>query len=262
MLKFDAFIRKNVDIPFSVKQKVFEAAVLSSILYGCESWLTKNLSTVKTSYMHCVKSLLSVRKTTPSDTCLIEAGLPTLSERVCTIQKNCYTKLLVERDHSEDDPLTHVWSIVSRANTPGARYINAVIGSDPTSERKKLKDRLLESEKSRYITYRSEMNPELCVHPMYKNLSVAEHERIVATRIRLSSHNLAIEKGRWSRIPRERRLCSCGQVQTENHILSECPDTASIRALHPSVTFEIPMFFQEETLLMCKLCAKMTKDYV
>ena len=38
-LKFLLFHLKNNDIPFYVKMKVFNAAVMSRILYGRESWL-------------------------------------------------------------------------------------------------------------------------------------------------------------------------------------------------------------------------------
>ena len=37
VLKFVSFCQKNNDIPFFVKKKVFNAAVMSSLLYGCES---------------------------------------------------------------------------------------------------------------------------------------------------------------------------------------------------------------------------------
>ena len=37
--KFVDFLKKNYDIPFIVKKRIFHAALMSSILYGCESWL-------------------------------------------------------------------------------------------------------------------------------------------------------------------------------------------------------------------------------
>ena len=38
-LKFVSFCHKNNDIPFYVKNKFFHAALMSSNIYGCESWL-------------------------------------------------------------------------------------------------------------------------------------------------------------------------------------------------------------------------------
>ena len=41
--KFIAFLDKNFDLPFVVKKRVFDACLLSAMLYGCESWLNGNL---------------------------------------------------------------------------------------------------------------------------------------------------------------------------------------------------------------------------
>ena len=73
-LKFVSFCRKNNDIPFYVKMKVFNAAVMSSILYGCESWLGGNIKPMEKLYYMCIKHLLGVRKRTTTSLCLIELG--------------------------------------------------------------------------------------------------------------------------------------------------------------------------------------------
>ena len=94
------------------------------------------------------------------------------------------------------------------------------------------------TESSRRITYK-QLNwnlesPALYRHP---NLYVPEHYRIAFTRMRLSSHHLKIETGRWSRIPRERRLCQCGSVQDEVHVILHCPLLHSIRERFPTLNF-------------------------
>ena len=48
---------------------------------------------------------------------------------------------------------------------------------------------------------------------------------------------MAIEKRRWNRrgrgrLPVDERLCSCGLVQTEVHIIEECPISVHVRQLH------------------------------
>ena len=52
--------------------------------------------------------------------------------------------------------------------------------------------------------------------------------------MRVSSHSLAIEVGRWNRrgrgrLPIEERLCTCGEIQTEQHVIETCPRTDDIR---------------------------------
>jgi len=61
---------------------------------------------------------------------------------------------------------------------------------------------------------------------------IPEIYRISFTRLRLSSHRLRIETGRWSRLPRENRLCPCGAVQDERHVLENCPLTQQLRDSH------------------------------
>ena len=50
------------------------------------------------------------------------------------------------------------------------------------------------------------------------------------TRLRLGSHYLRVETGRWARIPPERRTCSCQSgIQDELHVLLHCPLTQNLR---------------------------------
>ena len=41
--KFSMFTRKNVHMPYYVKTKVLDAALVSAILYGFGAWLTMDL---------------------------------------------------------------------------------------------------------------------------------------------------------------------------------------------------------------------------
>ena len=125
-----------------------------------------------------------------------------------------------------------------------------------------MKERVQTSEKSKLVTYRTDMNPEQTVHPIYIDHTVPEYERLVVTRLRLFSHNLAIEKGRWSRQPKEQRLCQCGQVQTENHLLSECPNTAHVRNTHPGINYTLPLLFDENPSVIANVCHSIAKDFM
>ena len=84
------------------------------------------------------------------------------------------------------------------------------------------------SQSSRRITYK-QINPNLSVHKIYlMKHNINEHHRTAFTRFRLSSHSLAVEVGRWSRrgrgrLPLEERLCTCGEIQTEQHVVQYCP---------------------------------------
>ena len=81
------------------------------------------------------------------------------------------------------------------------------------------------------------INRDFNVHNVYSTY-IPEQLRIAFTRVRLSSHRLRIETGRWARIPPEHRLCECGTVQDEEHVLVRCPLTEPLRRRYgKSVTF-------------------------
>ena len=79
VMKFRSFVMKNCDFPFWVKQVVCEAALFSSVLYGCESWLCNGAKVIEPVYRSLIKVLLGVRSNTANDLCLIELGWPSLS---------------------------------------------------------------------------------------------------------------------------------------------------------------------------------------
>jgi hypothetical protein len=60
-----------------------------------------------------------------------------------------------------------------------------------------------------------------CSDQFEKNLKISNFEyRKLITKLRISEHNLLIEKGRHLKIPREQRLCShCKCIDDEKHFL-------------------------------------------
>ena len=48
-------------MPFPFKKKIAEACVLSTILYGSETWLTENFSKLENIYHKIIKALLGMR---------------------------------------------------------------------------------------------------------------------------------------------------------------------------------------------------------
>ena len=113
------------------------------------------------------------------------------------------------------------------------------IEGDPVeNELRLVKQRVTENlDSSRRLTYKL-LNPELVVPDIYRKSNfVPEHHRIAYTRIRLGSHRFRIETGRWSRIPRERRLCNCGHIQDEDHVLLKCTLLSDIRMRFASLNY-------------------------
>lgn len=215
-------------------------------------------------YAACIRTLLGVRKTTATDLCLAETGLPPLATWIQSAQKSAIDRLIRTRGQEEDDPFAKAWRLVNlEPKTPCAKYIIRLMDSNPAQETEEMMIRIQQSTRTKFITYRTLMNPRLEEHRMYQDPTVPEYQRLTASRFRLSSHNMAVERGRWSRTPRDQRLCHCGAVQDEAHVLADCAEGARVRDAHPDINFNLPAFFDEQSLLnMLQTCYQLSKTFV
>ena len=239
-LKFVSFCLKNNDVPFYVKKESFHAAVMSSILYGCESWLNGNIKPMEKLYNMCIKHLLGVRKNTTNTLCLVELGCPPLKALVAQRQRKFFKRMWAERVNMIDDPFFFAIQLVRNSNITTGRHINDLINNDfddVGQSMNNLHQEIINSQSSKCIYYK-EINPNMHIHDIYINKStVNELERISWSKLRLSAHSLAIETGRWNRrgrgrLPIDERLCQCGLVQTEFHVFEECVLSQHFRQMY------------------------------
>ena len=128
-LKFVSFVNKNNDIPFVVKRRVFQAALMSSLLYGCESWLSGDLKPIVKLYNWCLKQLLGVRKNTCNDVCYAESGFPPVNDLVKYNQHKFFHRIWKERSEYRDDPLVFVINMIKSSNTVTGRLITEYISN-------------------------------------------------------------------------------------------------------------------------------------
>ncbi len=129
VLKFVSFINKNNDVPFIVKRRVFEAALMSALLYGCESWIGADRRPVTKLYNWCLKQLLEVRRNVCNDLCYLEAGYPSLCDLVKYKQHKFIRKIWSERNVMNDDPLIHTIKIVLDSNCVTSQTVNEYINT-------------------------------------------------------------------------------------------------------------------------------------
>jgi hypothetical protein len=225
--KFAVFIAKNASMPYVLKKKVAEAAVLTSMMYSSESWLSKDLSRIESHYHALIKILLGVRPTTANLLCLIESGFHDLATLVHSRRAAFLNSKLSNPDHEE--PFIQVYDLCRRRNTPGYRLCEFSRGYSAT-DTVATKCRKHASHKTKFSTY-LEFNPQLCVNSMYEDISIPEHHRIAVTRFRLSSHNFLVEKLRWLRVPHDQRVCPCDgeSIQDEYHVFNTCAKTQGLR---------------------------------
>lgn len=256
--KFSIFCTANTSMPFTFKKKVFDAAVTSALLYSCESWLTNKVKSVERQYNSLVKCLLGVRKNTSINLCMVESGILPVIDLVKRRRKKFLKSKLESIDMEQ--PFSIVYDLCRRENTPGYRFLNrellVVLDNDPL-ERVRSMLRNTPSSATKINTYINDFNPTLTVHNVYTtNDYVPDYQREAFTRLRLMSHNLRIETGRWSRTPTEQRVCLCDgvHVQTEQHVLLECSLTVQLRNRYQMLRFGNFKEIMEETVHTQELC--------
>ena len=228
-------------MPFKYKRLVFDAAVTSSLLYSTESWYTDSIRPIANQYNQLVRCLLGVRKNTSIDLCLIETGIPPIQHMIAKRRCNFLKSKL--NSYDVEQPFIFVFRLCNNSNTPAyrfmSRYLQYNTDSNPFDNLVNIINNRA-SHATKFHTYVSELNSSMEVHSIYRtNIFIPDYQRVSFSRIRLISHSLKIETGRWSRIPRERRVCQCDntQLQTEAHALISCSLTQNIRQNYSMLNF-------------------------
>ena len=224
--KFYNFLRSNKLAPLSIKIKVLESCVVSSLLHNCETFGDYYPKDLDKLYLNMIKVLLNVRPSTPNDIVLIESGLQPLKARIYARQLKFYMRFMNVIDEygnrkkvmdtlllNPTSYLQHYVNLNNKYDTPKRIYehfnyeLKESISSKANDDHYKFK------------TY-MEINPNLLPSPFLKHYNPIVNDII---KFRLGSHHLPIETGRWLRIPRIERLCRfCGVVGDEKHLLFNC----------------------------------------
>ena len=130
-----------------------------------------------------------------------------------------------------------------------------------------LKTNIRQSDSSRRRVYCNAINNTLSTHSIYIDKhNIYEPYRIAFTRFRTSSHNLACETGRWNRrgrgiLPMEERLCSCGLIQTEEHVVSYCPVSQNLRDYYNFSNISELFTGNLQKDIVCKIIFKILELY-
>jgi len=182
---------------------------------------------VETPYNNTLKQMLSVRQTTCNDLVYLETGQTNAKSMVVDRQIKFLQKMKLKNSYVMD-----IVDFAIRTGSPMGKRIATILDYETCQQSlfmKNLNESVAQSESSRRSTYR-DLNPSLEPSKALKMYTINESDRIALTRMRLGSHQLRVETGRWAGIPLENRTCPCNTgIQNELHVLLSCPRSQHIR---------------------------------
>ena len=153
VLKYVSFLKKNNDVPFIVKRRLLDAALMSSLLYVCESWVGADVTCVSKLYIWAIKQLLGVRRSTSNLVCYAEAGYPSLPDMIKFKERNYFSNMWLEKSVMQDDPLSQVIRVVANTNTHRENLQNFITNQPPvlTSLIRNVHDLITNSDSTRCL---------------------------------------------------------------------------------------------------------------
>ena len=223
--KFYNFIRANKLAPIPVKLKILEACCTTALLYNCETFGPKVPKQLESTYYSLIKCCLGVRSSAPNKLVLIESGMPSLESMIRSRQFAFFTRFIgnlkensgrkIVFDAIQDsgcDYLDHYVNLLTTYHTKDdikQHYRDKLVSE--------VNDSAQHPDKYKFQVYKR-FNPDLTALDLHST-----HFKL--PRLRLSSHCMPVETGRWRRLTREERVCTaCNTLGDEEHYIYTCPE--------------------------------------
>ena len=239
----------KVEIDIRTKLKLFDTMIVPILLYGSEVWGVYNFKEVDKLHIRFCKNLLGVRQQTPNMAVYGELGRLPLS----VIAKSRSIKFWLKIKNNANSPISSLYmdQCANINSNCWASNMNSIIDHLGFSQLLNnydincnymplLKTRLYDQFKQEWSTcvnsmskldYYVRFKTSFCYEEYidkFTNDSLRKH----FSRLRLCSHSLEIEFGRFNGIDRENRLCKlCNQntIESEYHFLLCCSKYNDIR---------------------------------
>ena len=247
---------KQIELPISEKCKLFDTFVGSILNYGGEVLGLNEAKDIELIHIKFCRWVLHVRKSTNLTGLYGELGrvpfrvhrkikmisywMKLLALDNQAIPKKMYTMLKTDADNNTSYNGSN-WAsqIKSLLNELGLNYI-WLQQTEITIPFNLIKQRIFDTY---YQSWYANINnsSRLSMYSRYKHDFQFEsyldtiHDkqfRIALTKFRLSSHDLAIERGRFENIPRDERICrycNLNMIENEYHFLLVCPLYGDLR---------------------------------
>ena len=283
----ETYLRKHKHMPVNIVFELFDTLIKPILLYACEIWGSKMGKEIEIMHISFIKSVLGVKPST--NTCLLyaETGRFPLYVTIYRQIVKYWLKLTCTSDHryiaiafreSPSEWSLFVKKLLYENGFGNVWETNAAHISHPMFIRQfeqRLKDTFMQScfsdmeSSNKCFLYRSLCREFSMASYLYKIHIPANRKAM--TRLRLSSHKLMIERGRWLNILPKDRLCTlCNKLEDEFHVICECPRYDTCRKLYikpyyvrkPSMDKLIQLLNTDNTIEMQKLAIFIKRVFI
>ena len=274
LFALDCYIQHSVNyLQTSLALKMFDTQILPIMEYMSEIWYkNKILSDMEKTHLNYIKTSLRVKSSSSTWAVYAESGRFPLKIKIQvqlikywkrilrqdddSIIKKAYKSLYELHGMGQDNWCTHVQDILNEADMQSV-WVEQYISDRDLA---KLKEKLYQSYMDKCLAniYDSESNPKLRTYKLFKNEFKLEtylthphniNHTVALTRFRISSHNLRIETGRYTKpqkTPVDDRIClycSSQSIEDELHFILECDLYTSERSKLLQICYDnIPGF--------------------
>ena len=256
IFKMNKYLHKFTYISPKHKLDLFDKLVTPILNYSCEVWGFGQAKAIERVHLSFCKNILGVKKNAQNDFIYGELGRTAYQTKryfiiikywfkIVTARNDKYIRIIYElmlRD-IENLPTKVNWaSLVKNLFMTLGYYevwVNQGVGDYDIfmrSIKQRLNDNFVQNwhsrleESSRAVFYRSIASFQFQPYLNVLNVTKISH---ALSKLRVSSHRLQIEAGRWvrpRRIPVNERKCTiCQVVEDEFHFLIECPLYTELR---------------------------------
>ena len=279
IFSLNSVIYKYPEIMPETRIKLFKTLISPILSYACEIWGFCEADPLERIYLKFQKSLLSVRKNTPS--CFIYKELHTTPLKIdrliriisywikiIHLNDNSIVKIAymgLYRDALENSNINWAFLVKGILETHG---FGCVWHQQSVPNINKFLSEFKQRANDIFVQKCNEQISSLSEHRLYKHLNdynfnssylqliKERYIRVALTRLRLGSHSFLVERGRWQRPKLDffDRICeTCEVPEDEYHIFMECIRFNELRENYlPRHLYERPNMYKFISLINCQ----------
>ena len=257
------FCINNICCPWYIKKSILNSCIDSVILYSSETWSKVRPQQAEIMHRQAIRVILGVKDSLNNEIVHYESNISNLEASIRARQWTFWNKIK-QQFNLQITPLHQLINFGITSNIQFIKYYEKLI-EDHTSKddcyrfynNKFWNELKITTNAKAQRDIGAKLHTYLLINPNltpYITPNIFDVDRHFITKYRTGCHHLAIETGRWTRIPRHERFCICGPViQNIEHVILYCPLLNDFRQSNITDVYD---FFNSETDVILEFLMK------